>query len=215
MPRPRHGSSRYDGLLGVLALAAGILLGHSAEAQQGDSERGRALAATCAACHGVDGNSVTPEWPSLAGQHPSYTVRQLQAFQTGLRHEVTMTPFALDLSEQDMHDLAAFYAGQTRAPQGADPQLIPMGERIYRGGIPERGVAACIACHGPRGQGNPMAAYPAVAGQHATYALRALREYAAGERRSDVHVQAMMRDIAAALREDEMRALASYMQGLH
>jgi cytochrome c553 len=206
-------ATRLGGLVAVLAAAG--LLAPAAEAQQGSVEAGQALSGTCAACHGLDGNSVTAEWPSLAGQHPSYIVRQLQAFQTGLRHEVTMTPFALQLSEQDMHDLAAFYSAQTPTPKGADPALVETGERIYRGGVPDRGVAACIACHGPNGQGNPMSAYPAVAGQHAAYSLRTLRDYASGERRSDAAVQQMMRDIAGALREDEMRALASYMQGLH
>jgi cytochrome c553 len=180
----------------------------------GSADAGRDKSATCAACHGVDGNSPAAEWPSLAGQHASYIVQQLRAFQSGERDEITMTPFAAGLSEQDMADIAAYYEAQTPVPRGADPEHVSLGERIYRGGIADRGVAACIACHGPSGRGNPLAAYPVVSGQHANYTFNTLRQYAAGERRSDQGMGQVMRDIAAALREDEMRAVASYMQGL-
>lgn len=200
---------------GTAALLAAVLTGSPGHADaQGSAEAGRSKSVTCAACHGPDGNSVAAEWPNLAGQHPEYTVRQLEAFQRGDRVEVTMTPFAQALSEQDMLDLAAFYAAQTPAPGAADPELVSLGERIYRGGIVEREVAACIACHGPNGKGNPLAAYPRVSGQKAAYLVNTLRAYANSERRSDVVVNQMMRNIAVLLREDEMRAVASYMQGL-
>ncbi|HEY8520393.1 MAG TPA: c-type cytochrome [Gammaproteobacteria bacterium] len=180
----------------------------------GSIEAGKTKASTCAACHGVDGNSVTPEWPSLAGQHASYIVKQLKAFQSGERTDVQMTPFAMALTEQDMLDLAAYFEAQKPVPRGADPELVSLGQQIYRGGVPERGIAACIACHGPRGQGNPLAAYPKISGQHAAYVAKQLNAYAAGERRSDADVNQMMRNVSEMLLPDEIRALASYVQGL-
>jgi cytochrome c553 len=202
------------GLRSTLLLGA-ALLALGAEAQEGSVEAGRAKSATCAACHGADGNSVTPDWPMLAGQHASYIVRQLRAFKNGERTDVTMKPFADLLSEQDMLDVAAYFAAQTPTPKGADPALVNLGQQIYRGGVPDRGIAACIACHGPDGSGNPLAAYPRVSGQHASYVTKQLTAYAKGDRRSDVDLNQMMRNVAGLLFEDEIRALASYVQGLN
>jgi cytochrome c553 len=150
----------------------------------------------------------------LAGQHPAYIVRQLQAFKNGERVNVTMKPFADMLSEQDMLDVAAYFSTQTPTPKGADPALVNLGRQIYRGGVPERGIAACIACHGPTGDGNPLAAYPRISHQHAPYVMQTLKAYAAGERRSDTDLNQMMRNTAGLLFEEEIRALASYVQGL-
>ena len=125
-----------------------------------------------------------------------------------------MSSFAASLTEQDMHDLAAYYEAQTIVPGGADPDLVALGERIYRSGVPDRGVAACIACHGPSGKGNPLAAYPFIQGQQATYTINTLRAYAAGTRRSDTSVNQTMRTLAARLQDDELQAVASYVQGL-
>jgi cytochrome c553 len=205
-------SARY---LWLSVLLGGSMAATSAGAQEGSVEAGRTKSATCAACHGVDGNSVTPDWPMLAGQHASYIVRQLRAFKEGERTDVTMKPFADMLSEQDMLDVAAYFAAQTPAPKGADPSLVGLGQQIYRGGVPDRGVAACIACHGPEGNGNPLAAYPRISAQHASYTTKQLNAYRAGERRSDVELNQMMRNVAGALFDDEIRALASYMQGLN
>jgi cytochrome c553 len=201
--------------LAVSVLALGLLsaVGPAAHAQ-GSAAAGQAKSTTCAACHGADGNSVTGAWPRLAGQHASYIVRQLHAFQDGDRQEVTMSGFAKQLSDQDMLDLAAYYESQTPTLGTADPKLARMGEQIYRGGVADRGVAACIACHGPTGKGNPLAAYPVIRGQHAEYVFSTLHAYASGDRRSDGAMNQMMRNIAGLLREDEMRALASYVQGL-
>jgi cytochrome c553 len=196
-------------LLGTSLTAA------SARAQEGSVEAGRAKSATCAACHGADGNSVTPDWPMLAGQHSSYIVRQLRAFKNGERTDVTMKPFADMLSEQDMLDVAAYFEAQTPTPKGADPSLVGLGQQIYRGGVAGRGVAACIACHGPEGNGNPLASYPRIGGQHAAYTTKQLNAYRAGDRRSDVDLNQMMRNVAGQLFDDEIRALASYMQGLN
>jgi cytochrome c553 len=187
----------------------------SVRAQEGSADAGRTKSATCAACHGVDGNSVTPDWPMLAGQHASYIVRQLRAFKVGERTDVTMKPFADMLSEQDMLDVAAYFEAQKPTPKGADPSLVGLGQQIYRGGVPGRGVAACIACHGPDGSGNPLASYPRISGQHAAYTTKQLNAYRVGERRSDVDLNQMMRNVAGQLFDDEIRALASYMQGLN
>jgi cytochrome c553 len=182
-------------------------------AAQGSVDAGRAKSATCAACHGVDGNSVTPDWPSLAGQHPEYIAKQLRAFKSGDRKSVTMLPFAQMLSDEDALDVAAYFSAQKPTPKGADPALLNLGQQIYRGGIPSRGIPACIACHGPTGHGNPFAAFPRISWQHAAYVTKTLQEYKSGERASDGANQ-MMRNVASLLKDDEIRALASYVQGL-
>lgn len=202
------------GWLLTLALS-GSLLTVAARAQDASVDAGRTKSATCAACHGVDGNSVTPDWPSLAGQHTAYMVKQLKAFKAGDRVNVTMKPFADMLTDQDMADIAAYFSAQKPVPKGADPALVNLGQQIYRGGVPQRGIAACIACHGPSGDGNPLAAYPRISGQHATYVARTLGEYAAGTRRSDADLNQMMRNEAKSLQDDEIKALASYVQGLN
>jgi cytochrome c553 len=184
-------------------------------AQEGTVAAGQQKSVTCAACHGADGNSVTPDWPSLAGQHATYLTRQLQAYKEGARADVGMRGFAATLSDADMRDIAAYFAIQSMSVKGADPALVRRGERIYRGGIPERGIAACIACHGPTGKGNPLAGYPRISHQHAPYLAKTLREYQAGNRRSDAALNQMMRNVAELLLDDEIDALASYMQGLN
>jgi cytochrome c553 len=199
----------------LIAMLGASLAPLSVQAQEGSVDAGRTKSVTCAACHGADGNSVTPDWPMLAGQHASYIARQLRAFKNGERVDVTMKPFADLLSDQDVLDVAAYFEAQTPTPKGADPTLVNLGQQIYRGGVPERGIAACIACHGPDGAGNPLAAYPRVSGQHAAYVTKQLNAYAAGDRRSDVDFNQMMRNVAGLLFEDEIRALASYMQGLN
>lgn len=179
----------------------------------GDPEAGESKSMTCTACHGPDGNSFNPAWPSIAGQHESYIVSQLRAYQDGTRNDPMMSGMAMSLSEQDMLDLGAYYASRTMAEKTADAGLAESGERLYRGGNTESGVAACIACHGPRGAGNPAAGWPRVSGQHATYTTEELREYRAGNRTTDD--QAIMRDIAGRMTDDEIEAVASYIQGLH
>jgi cytochrome c553 len=198
-------------------MTAGVMLIGSTGlgAQEGSADAGQQKSVTCSACHGMDGNSVTPIWPSLASQHARYTVRQLQSFKDGERADAGMQGFAATLTEQDMADVAAFYAEQTMGVKGADPSLVERGQRIYRGGIPERNIAACIACHGPTGMGNPLAGYPRVSHQHAAYLAQTLRDYRAGARRSDATLNQMMRNVAEMLLDDEIEALASYMQGLN
>jgi cytochrome c553 len=204
-------------LVALLAAAALGLGAGPASAQEGSAEAGQTKSAACLACHGADGNSIAADatWPSLAGQHPAYVVRQLEAFRSGERANDLMVSLVSTLSEQDMQDIAAWYASQPMAPKGADPALVDRGQRIYRGGIPERGIAACIACHGPSGQGNPPAGYPRISHQRSAYLAKTLRDYRSGERRSDAALNQMMRNTAELLLDDEIDALASYMQGLN
>ena len=181
---------------------------------EGSAEAGQARSVTCAACHGPDGNSVNPAWPSLAGQNAPYILKQLQAYKSGSRTDPLMTAQALPLSEQEMRDLAVYYAGQAAAPRAvAAPESVNKGEALYQGGDAENQVAACLACHGPTGRGNPAAAYPMLKGQYATYTAAQLRHYASGQRKSDGPTR-VMRDIAARLEEDDIVAVASYVQGL-
>lgn len=216
LPRTRGRASRLRlAAFALLAVAAAQVSAQEAGSIFGGSvEAGQQKSATCGACHGPDGNSVSPDWPSLAGQHPVYTYNQLQAYKNGERQDPNMVSMAATLSEQDMRDLAAYYSVQPLAPKGADPELVVRGEEIYRGGIPARDVPACMACHGPAGSGNYLAGYPRVAGQHSAYLLTTMRHYAAGERRSDARYNQMMRNVAELLLEDEMRAVVGYLQGL-
>jgi len=181
---------------------------------EGSAEAGKTKAVTCAACHGPDGNSANPQWPSIAGQNAPYIVKQLEAYKDGTRSNVLMSGQAAVLSDEDMRDLAVFYTEQAIAPRTvANEETMDKGERLYRGGDAESNVAACTACHGPTGRGNPAAAYPLLKGQHATYTAAQLRAYADGQRKSDGPTR-IMRQIAARMRTDDIEALASYIQGL-
>lgn len=202
-------SMRTVAAIGVLGLAVSNLA-----YGEGSAEAGEAKSLTCAACHGADGNSVNAEWPSLAGQHALYTKRQLEGYKDGSRDNVLMTGMAMGLSDQDIADLSAYYAAQPPARLTADPALVSRGQRVYRGGDAQSGVSACIACHGPNGHGNPLAGYPRIAGQHATYVVATLKEYAAGHRKTDAAMNQMMRNVSAQLREDDIIAVAGYIQGL-
>ena len=180
----------------------------------GSAEAGKNKAVTCAACHGAAGISANPLWPNIAGQSASYLVAQLEAFKEGTRKNPLMTSQAMMLAEQDMADLAVYFESLPAPAQAvADPDLVGKGEALYRGGEVSKQVAACMACHGPSGAGNPAAMYPALKGQHAAYTAKQLRDYASGERVSDGKTR-IMREIAGKLSEDEIIALASYVQGL-
>lgn len=195
----------------LFAVAATVIaLGMSTTAQaEGSVEAGQQKSAVCVACHGPDGNSVNPEWPSLAGQHASFLVAQLKAFKTGTRQNALMSPMAIGLSEQDMQDLAAYYEAQQPVVREADPEYVAAGRQLYVGGDTNRGITACAACHGPTGQGNPLARYPVIAGQHAAYTALALRDYASGKRENQI-----MQDIAGRLSGEDIQALSNFLQGL-
>lgn len=180
----------------------------------GDAEAGKAKAVTCAACHGANGNSMTPLWPNIAGQSAKYIQEQLQAFKSGLRVNPLMTSQAMLLSDTDMADLAVYYEGLPAAAQAiANPDLLPRGQALYRGGDAVEGIPACIACHGPTGRGNPAVPYPALNGQHAAYTAKTLADYASGARKSD-GLTKIMRHISERLNAEDIQALASYVQGL-
>jgi cytochrome c553 len=197
----------------AVALTAVATIGFSAASlAAGNKEAGQAKSATCVACHGVDGNSVNPEWPSLAGQHSTYIVRQLKAFKAGQRENVLMSPMAAILTEQDMEDLAAYFSSQTLRGGEADPSKVKLGQKLYRGGNLEKNLAACASCHGPNGRGILGAGWPSIQGQHALYVSNQLRAYRSGTRASDPNQ--MMRNVAALLSDEEIDAVASYVQGL-
>ena len=199
-------------LLAAFHAQANSLIDGSVEAGQGKS-------ITCTACHGPAGNSVNPLWPNIAGQSATYILTQMQAFKPDadgrtLRSDPLMTPQATMLTEQDMRDLAVYFESLPAAAMAvADPGKVDKGQALYRGGDAASGAAACLACHGPTGRGNPAANYPALQGQHSTYTAKQLRDYATEARKSDGKTR-IMRDIAARLSDDDINAVASYVQGL-
>ena len=179
----------------------------------GTPEAGQAKSVTCMACHGMDGNSANPEWPTLAGQHSSYIIKQLKHFKAGERQNALMSPMAMILSDQDMEDLAAYFSTQKLVATGeTEPSKLQRGQSIFRAGIPSRGVPSCSGCHGPSGAGIAGAAFPQIGGQHAVYAAAQLRGYKSGTRATDPN--SMMRTIAARLTDEEIDAVASYLQGM-
>ena len=201
-----------------ICLAVALLLTAShARAEsliEGSAEDGKAKSITCTACHGAKGNSVNPLWPSVAGQSAPYIVAQLEAFKSGSRSDPLMTAQAMLLSDGDMRDIAVYFESLPAAAMSvADASKVDKGEALYRGGDSDDGVAACLACHGPTGRGNPAAKYPALQGQHAAYTAKQLHDYASNTRQSDGKTH-IMRDIASRLSEDDIKALASYVQGL-
>ncbi len=199
--------------LSVLLVSVFMVLPvHNSQAA-GDAAKGEAKAAACAACHGADGNSTNPEWPKLAGQHAAYLVKQITDFQAAaMRSNPLMAPMLVGVSEQDAADLAAYFSSKPPTLGFASAEWHDLGERIYRAGIKESGTPACIACHGPRGLGNPLAGFPRLAGQHAKYTLKQLENFRSLTRRNDVGE--MMRDAVRYMTPAQMQAVASYIAGL-
>jgi cytochrome c553 len=183
---------------------------------EGDASAGQTKTAICAACHGADGNSMVPNWPKLAGQHEQYLVRQVSLIQSGARAVPEMIGIVTSLSPQDIADIAAWYSKQAIVGGVADEAQIALGERIFRAGNMESGVPACMACHGPAGEGNPLAGYPALAGQHAVYTGNMLTRFRNGENwgEGDASSQ-VMNGVAAEMTDAEIAAVASYIQGLY
>ena len=185
----------------------------------GNAVAGKEIAKTCVACHGLDGNGSpgVDEWPALAGQHASYTADQVRAFQQGeTRSNPAMIGIIAGLTEQDIEDVAAFYESLPRRTRFADENAkkqIALGEKLYRAGSKDKGVAACMGCHGPNGAGNGPAGFPALASQTAKYTAIQLRMFKSGERTNDQNM--MMQDIASRLSEDDIEAVSKYLAGLH
>ena len=192
------------------AIATGLLSG--AAYAVGDAAAGEAKSAVCLACHGPGGNSVVPTWPKLAGQHPEYLYKQLMDFKSEARKNEQMSPQVIPLNEQDFEDLAAYFSAQTQTAGTADASLAELGERIYRGGNPDTGVPACSGCHGPAGSGLGLAKFPRVSGQHAAYADQTLKHFRDGARANDPN--GMMRGVAARMTDEEIAAVAQFLQGL-
>ena len=196
----------------------------------GDATAGQSKAGACAACHGLDGNAMLQEAPRIAGMGERYIAEQLAVFKHGERTSGlagVMAPFAMMLSAQDMRDIGAWYATQKPGTGVADDTLVAegpnkgmkfyqIGERLYRSGDASRNLPACMACHGPSGAGNPGPAYPALSGQMASYVGRRLEEYRTGTTtyKNPTHFK-LMADIAKPLTDEEILALATYVQGLH
>lgn len=198
------------------AIASSLVLVSLQSFAQGDAAAGETKAAICAACHGADGNSAVPNWPKLAGQHQQYLVRQSTLIKANARPVPEMLGITPGLTEQDILDIAAYFSQQTITGGVADESKVELGERIFRAGNLETGVPACMSCHGPAGEGNPLASYPSLAGQHAVYTANMLTRFRKGENwgEGDASSQ-VMNGAAARLTDDEIRAVASYIEGLY
>jgi cytochrome c553 len=189
----------------------------------GNAEAGQALTAVCAACHGADGNSAVATFPKLAGQGEAYLTKQLQDIKSGDRVIVEMTGMLTMMNDQQLEDIAAFYASQTLQIGQANPDLVELGESLYKAGNAETGVPSCAGCHATNGKGNSIGGFPALGGQHAAYTAAQLVKFQKGYRADAPSADArmndgdaqMMRDIAFRLKDFEIEALASYIQGLH
>lgn len=180
----------------------------------GDAAAGQAKTAVCGACHSPDGNSLAPNFPKLAGQGERYLLKQLNDIKSGNRQVVEMTGLLTNLSDQDLADIAAYYASQTGSIGQADPKLVERGEVLFRGGNLEAGMPACTGCHSPNGAGNDLAGFPKLNGQHATYVAKQLTDFREGNRTNDGDSM-IMRAIAAKLSNKDIEAVSSYIQGLH
>lgn len=204
-----------------LALMTGLLAASMAwastpapaPAAKGDPAKAQVIVdKVCGACHGADGNSTSPTYPNLAGQHPEYLNKQLNEFKSGARRNAIMAPNVTNLSDDDMLNLAAFFsAQQPKSRQAKDPELVAQGEKLYKGGNAGSGVPACASCHGPAGSGIPVQ-FPRLAGQHAKYVLSQLKNFRSADRANDGGK--MMQVIARKLTDAEMKAVAEYVSGL-
>jgi cytochrome c553 len=197
----------------LVVLSTALAFSVSGLQAAGNADEGKANSAVCAGCHGADGNSpINPVWPKLAGQHPGYIEKQLKAFKNDERSDPLMTPMAKPLTEQGMADLAAYFSSQQRTGGTAAADAADAGEKLYRAGNAETGVAACMACHGPAGGGMPEAGFPAIAGQHAVYVEKSLKDFRAGTRNNDLNK--MMQGVVERMTDEEIAAVAQYIQGL-
>ncbi|NVD08098.1 cytochrome c4 [Vibrio sp. JPW-9-11-11] len=202
-----------------LALILSLLASCSVWAQ-GSIEAGKAKSQTCVACHGADGNSQLAMYPKIAGQHAKYIEKQLNDFKLGMasngkqgRYDPVMSGMAMPLSEQDMKDLAAYYASLPISGNSTPENVVEQGKALYTAGDAERGLAACIACHGPRGNGTELSGFPKISGQHADYIKAQLEKFRSSTRENDMN--AMMRDVAKKLTDEDIDTLSKYVGGLH
>jgi cytochrome c553 len=197
-------------LLSAIAMAASALAAGTPAAPRPDVAKGQASAATCIACHTADGSRGAPANPILQGQHPEYTVKQLAEFKAGKRVNAIMQGMAAALSEDDMRNIAAFYASKRAQPGFArNKDTVRLGEKIYRGGVAERNIPACAGCHSPTGAGIPSQ-YPRLGGQHAEYTELQLNAFRSGQRANN----AQMTTIAGRMNDREIKAVSDYIAGL-
>jgi len=199
-------------LLLAAAMALPAVAAESNAPAKPDLAKGQALSTqVCGACHTADGTRGSPANPIIAGQHPEYLAKQLSEFKSGKRSNAVMTGIASALSDSDMRDVAAFYAGkQTKPGFAKNKELYELGQKIYRGGIADKQVPACAGCHSPTGAGIP-AQYPRIGGQHADYTEAQLNGFRSGQRANSPPMAA----IAARLSDREIKAVADYVAGLH
>jgi cytochrome c553 len=199
-------------LLAAAAMATPLAASESKPAAKADLAKGQAIATqVCAACHTADGSRGSPANPILQGQHPEYLAKQLAEFKAGKRDNAVMKGFATALSDEDMKNVAAFYASkQAKGGAARNKDLVTLGEKIYRGGIADRQVPACAGCHSPTGAGIP-AQYPRLSGQHTDYTTAQLTAFRDGIRKNN----ALMTGVAAKMNDREIKAVADYIAGLH
>lgn len=218
----------------VLSISLALIAVSGILHAEGSISAGKQKTAACAGCHGENGNSMMPMFPKLAGQHPGYLIKQLTAFKNGTRKDATMQSMVLSLSEQDFADIAAYYAEQAISPnpmpvldaddedeaEMGDEQAaserqsdiqtqLSMGSDLYRNGDLEREVSACIACHGPYGEGNKPASFPALKSQHADYLIKSLKDFKSGARSNNP--DNMMHMIAKKMTDAEIEAVAYHI----
>jgi cytochrome c553 len=207
---------------GFAAAVVGFLTLQAPEAlANGNAEAGATKGIVCTACHGPNGNSVNPEWPSIAGQNAAYVSEQLRLMRAGSRNNLVMLPIVAPLTDEDIADLSAYFSAQAPEGKEADAASAQAGSVLYRAGDRARNIPSCKACHGPVGRGNPAAGYPALLAQHSVYTTNQLNNYASGARYMDASGQQkasknghMMTTIAKRLTADDVRNLAAYIQGL-
>lgn len=187
---------------------------NAADPIKGDAAAGQAKTAVCGACHNPDGNSLAPNFPKLAGQGQRYLEKQLHDIKSGKRTVLEMTGMLEPFNEQDLADIAAYFASQKGSVGAADPKLVERGRALFNGGDLEKGMPACTGCHSPNGAGIALAGFPHLSGQHAQYVAKQLTDFREGNRTNDGDAMTM-RSIAGKLSNKDIDALASYIQGLH
>lgn len=202
-----------------LALILSLLASCSVWAQ-GSIEAGKAKSQTCVACHGADGNSLITTYPKLAGQHAKYMEKQLIELRLGMtsggkqgRYDPVMSGMAMPLSDEDISDLSAYFASLPISANSTPEDAVKTGKALYSGGDAERGLTACIACHGPRGNGTELSGFPKISGQHADYIKAQLQKFREGSRNNDMN--GMMQDVAKKLTDADIEILSKYVGGLH
>ena len=209
----RASATMMNKILMAILVTAGLAISAQVTAA-GNVDAGKEKSATCAGCHGADGNSAVGNFPKLAGQGNKYLIKQMNDIKSGLRPVVEMTGLLDGFSEQDIADIAAFFAAQTSSIGQANKELAEEGEKLYRAGNPATKIAACTACHGPSGAGMELAGFPALSGQHADYTAKQLKDFRNVKRANDGDSR-IMRSVAALLSDREIEALSSYISGLH